>query len=97
MELTSFSELSSLLDSLESEADSLSTENDQTSTDNERANGYIIQVSTIYFSRYQLAENINAQLDQMASTLKGLVDKLNSTQEKNVDSENPVWRSTSFS
>jgi hypothetical protein len=48
-----------------------------------------------YFSnntnnRYQLAEDINGQLDQMATNLKDLIQKLNTAHNKNVDTDNPV-------
>jgi hypothetical protein len=39
---------------------------------------------------YQLAEDINGQLDQMGNTLKELITKLNQSQEKSIDPDNPV-------
>jgi len=77
---TQQNELSSLLDSLESEVDGIVADSDLTPTDIEREKGY------------QMAEDINAQLDQMATTLKDLVSKLNLSQEKNGDGENPVFQ-----
>jgi nuclear pore complex protein Nup62 len=37
-----------------------------------------------------LAENINAQLDQMSLTLKTLVDKINNKQARTDDNENQI-------
>jgi hypothetical protein len=51
---------------------------------------HYVQYFSQSFYRYKLAEDLNAQLDSMANTLKDLVAKLNAAQEKAVDTENPV-------
>jgi nuclear pore complex protein Nup62 len=74
---TQQSELHQLLDSLEADITSLYNESEMGPTDEERDKGY------------QLAENINGQLDQMSNTLKELISKLNA-HSKDSDDQNPV-------
>lgn len=66
-----------MLESMEKEAESLKIEA-STSADIEREKGY------------KQAEEVTAQLDQMAVTLRDLVMKLNSSQETAADKENPM-------
>jgi len=75
---TQQNELHQLLASLENEVETLANEIDMNPTDVEREKGY------------QLAEDINSQLDQMGNTVKELITKLNTSQEKSVDAENPI-------
>lgn len=70
-------ELDALLSSLESEVENLANESEPTPTDLEREKGY------------QLAEDINAELDQMETTLKDMINKLNASHTTS-DSDNPV-------
>jgi nuclear pore complex protein Nup62 len=73
-------ELHELMDQLEAEVDKVYSnhESEMTPADLERENGY------------QLAENVNGELDQMAITLKEIIKKLNSANERAVDQDNPV-------
>lgn len=72
------SELGGLLDSLESDLNNLYNENELGPTDEERQKGY------------QSAEDINSQLNQMATTLKELISKLNRAHTKDLDEDQPV-------
>ena len=45
---------------------------------------------SVTLCRYKLAENIDAQLKQMSSDLKEIVDHLNATSSTGQDSNDPV-------
>lgn len=75
---TQQTELHQMLESLESDVANMVNETEMGPTDTEREKGY------------QLAEDINGQLDQMSNTLKDLISKLNSASEKTEDTDNPV-------
>lgn len=73
-------ELNGMLDSLEGELDKLMSAQgrQENPADIEREKGY------------QLAEDLNRQLDQMGVTLRELIKKINSNQQQSADDDNPV-------
>jgi len=75
---TQQNELHQMLDSLEMEMKNLYNETEMGPTDEEREKGY------------ELAETINSNLNQMSTTLKELITKLNRAYSKEEDEDNPV-------
>jgi len=76
-------ELSQVLDVLENEVEKLiqtQATSEKTPPDVEREKGY------------QMAEDINKQLDQMETTLKDLVKKINMTQEQEAGNDDPMYQ-----
>src|SRR5699024_1342878 len=73
---TQQTELHQLLDGLEQHVFKLAEETELSPSDKEREKGY------------QLAEDVNVQLDQMANTLKELVNTLNSENQYQSDDNN---------
>jgi nuclear pore complex protein Nup62 len=75
-------ELNGMLDSLEGELDKLMSAQgrQENPADIEREKGY------------QLAEDLNRQLDQMGVTLRELIKKINSNQQQSADDDNPIYQ-----
>jgi len=78
MIFTQQTELHQLLESIETEVETVYNNTDLSTVDIEREKGY------------QLAEDINGQLNDISSTLQKLIAKLNASQEKTLDNENPL-------
>lgn len=84
------------LEQLENEVDKAYAQRvgDMTAADYERESGYgpQLQRMVIYSRavRYALAEEINGELDQMSTTLKDIITKVNASHTKAADSDNPV-------